>query len=303
MERPIMKYRGKLKVTCVAALAVLVTGCPRDEYVVELTPRPDGIERKLTFYRADGVNSNGVPNYQAFDTNELAVITRLYPPGAVKHSGDRHTATGVFGKAMPADVGGAGSFTNISSSLGSASFYLERFRGNDDLAAQNARRMRAADQLTDLILGWSRRELGREARYADLRRFLDVDFRVDLKNLSLHAWMMEATPGEKSRNEEEMGIRFGQYLAERGYLSGDQLQQYCLWRAGLSFAQAAEWDALLTSLRPGAELRKKLDAFRFSNEAPPTASGSTQSQVTSASEFGRQLILSTFPEPAGETEK
>jgi len=38
-----------------------------------------------------------------------------------------------------------------------------------------------------LIIGWSRMELGRERNYERLRRFLDKDFRNDVKNLSLYA--------------------------------------------------------------------------------------------------------------------
>src|SRR2546425_45988 len=91
-----------------AALTALVTGCPHNDYTIELTPRGKVIERKLTFYRADGTDSNGVPKYETFPSNELAAITALYPRGRVSSEGERHFATGEFCGALPGDIRGAG---------------------------------------------------------------------------------------------------------------------------------------------------------------------------------------------------
>ncbi len=189
------------------------------------------LERRLTYYRADGSASNGVPNYQELPADELARLVRLYPADRVKSQPNFFKATGEFAGALPGDVGGAGSYTNIATSLGNAGFYLERFRGEDDLAAKTARRLQATDQVTDLILGWSRAELGREPHYQDLRKFLDIQFRQDLKNLGYYIppnWQGDysATAGmsvEKARAANEKAestamFRFGQYLVEHGYL-------------------------------------------------------------------------------------
>jgi len=220
----------KLALPGLAALAALVTGCPHNDYTVELTPRGAVIERKLTFYRQDGANTNGTPNYQSFPSNELAAITVLYPRGGVTHEGERHIARAEFAGALPSDVGGAGSYKHFVNSLGTGGFYLERFRGNDDLAAQATKRLAAADKLADLTLGWSRAEFRQEPKYHNLRRFFDQNFRRDLKNLSLYQWAgnissafkPEATEdsslGFKPEASEEFIVRFEQYLIERGYL-------------------------------------------------------------------------------------
>src|SRR5882762_8386146 len=232
-------------VLCLAIEALLVTGCPRNEYTVELKPRGKVMERKLMFYRADGTDTNGVPKYQSFPTNELAAITGAYPLGAVTNEGERYIATGEFGTAMPVDVGGAGSYTNQATSLGSAGFYVERFRGNDDLVGMMEERFKAGDQLTDLLLGWSKAELGGEAHYPELRRFLDVDFRHDLKNLGFYAfaiWQTDATRGQAMTTGEaekaseksvaEAAARCVQYLMERGYLKTGDLPSFGLgWDA------------------------------------------------------------------------
>lgn len=200
-----------------AALTALVTGCPHNEYIVELAPRAKAVERRLIFYRADGTDANGNPNYQAFPTNELAAIAALYPSGAVTSAGEKHTALGQFAGALPADVGGAGSFNHLTTSLGRAGIYVERFRGNDDFSGQIQKRLAAADQLTDLVIGWSRAEFGRERNYANLRRFLDADFRHDLKNAAAYAWSGSVASFRRPEAGEEFVVRFTQYLIERGY--------------------------------------------------------------------------------------
>jgi hypothetical protein len=235
----------KYLVLCLAIVALLVTGCPHNEYTVELKPRGKVMERKLLFYRDDGKDTNGVQKYQDFPTNELAAITGVYPPGAVTNEGDRHFVAGEFGEAMPMDVGGAGSYTNQATSLGSAGFYVERFRGNDDLTGMTEERFKAADQLTDLLIGWSKAELGGEARYSELRQFLDVNVRHDLKNLGAYAfttWETDATRVQGMTSEEagkaseksvaETTARIGQYLMERGYLKIGDLPNFLLgWDA------------------------------------------------------------------------
>ena len=201
-------------------MAFLVTGCPQKEYIVELKPQGNSIERTLVFFRKDGVNTNtGAPIYLSFDPAELAIITALYPAHSLTDAGNRYTVWGEFTNELPHDVGGAGVFTNLTTSFGSAAFYIERFRGNDNLASMTDRRFKAADQFADIFVGWSQMELGREPGYDKLRKFLDVDFRRDLKNLSLYCWEWQLASDYKTNATEEFAVRFGQYLLERGYFT------------------------------------------------------------------------------------
>jgi hypothetical protein len=212
--------KNKVLPLSLAALALVVTGCPHDQYIVELKPRGDSIERTLVFYREDGVNTNtGGPNYQPFGAAELAAITSLYPAQGLSHDGQRYVARGEFTHALPDDVGGAGTYTNLATSLGDAGFYVERFRGNDDLAGMSEKRFKAADRLTDLIAGWSQMQLGHEPGYDKLRQFLEVDFRRDLKNLGAYWWDGQFAGAYKTNASAEFAFRFGQYLFERGYFT------------------------------------------------------------------------------------
>ncbi|SPE59187.1 conserved hypothetical protein [Verrucomicrobia bacterium] len=213
----------KRPVLCLPFLVLLVTGCPHNQYIVEMIPHGDVIERKLVFYREDGVNTNGTPNYQSFPLDELALIGKCYPRGSLKREGERHTATGRFSGVLPGDAGGGGSYARFSNTLGEAAFYLERFRGDDDFSGRMTKRSHQIDQLVDLVIGWSRKEFGGERHYQDLRKFLDEDFRRDMRNLAFYLWMFQASPTAKPEVHEEFAVRFGQYLVERGYLRMEDL--------------------------------------------------------------------------------
>ncbi len=125
----------KMLPVLLAALTLFVTGCPHNDYTVQLEPQGQSIDRTLIFYRADGTNATtGLPNYQSFDAAELADITAQYSVNSLTNDGARHIIHGRFSDRLPADVGGAGTYTNLATSLGNAGFYMERFRGDDDLA-------------------------------------------------------------------------------------------------------------------------------------------------------------------------
>jgi len=201
-------------------MALVVTGCPHNEYVVQLQPSGRTIERTLVFYRADGINTNtGAPKYETFDADELAAIAALYSAQDVSKEGERHVVQGQFTNELPGDVGGAGAYTNLTTSLGDAGFYAERFRGHDDLVAMSEQRCQAADRLADLIVGWSQMELGPAPGYDKLRQFLEVDFRHDLKNLGAYGWNGQLASAYHTNASEEFAVRFGQYLLERGYFT------------------------------------------------------------------------------------
>lgn len=214
-------------ISILVALCPLLTGCPHNDYTVELRPESNGVERTLAFYRADGYRSNGVPDYQDFPSNELAAITRVYPADAVTQVGQQYVARGHFTGLLPGDIGGAGSCSNFTTALGDAGFYGERFRGNDDLTANVARRSRAADQITDLVIGWSKAEFGREHDYKKLRKFLDTNFRNDLKNAGLYFWTAQVSALSETNAPEEFAVRFCQYLFERGYLKLSDAPAVC----------------------------------------------------------------------------
>lgn len=212
---------NKFMLAFLIVMAVLTTGCPRDYYELTLMPRGDIIERTLVFYRSDDSNSSAnAPQYQKFNAEELTSITSFYPKTGVTHDENRHTVKGEFAHDLPGDIGGAGWYTNLSTSLGNAGFYVERFRGGDETAATIEQRLQATDQLVDLIIGWSNVHFGSEPGHKRLHQFLDQDFRHDLKNLSMIIWTGKYFSSNHSYME--FLIRCGQYLIERGYMTNEE---------------------------------------------------------------------------------
>jgi hypothetical protein len=77
-------------------------------------------------------------------------------------------------------------------------------------------------------------------------------------------------------------------------LTGRKLAEVVVWRNGLTEPEAAQWDAFLTSLKPGKDLGAKLKAFRFEGE--PKDADSLAAFAT-----GRILeALQLAPEPAAK---
>lgn len=198
------------------AMLLLVAGCTRARYVVEITPDGAGFQRRLTAWKESAGNP---PKIEELPEQEVRRISDQYPGQSSFIRDGKRTFQGPFHGATPQDVGGAGQLRQFASPLGSSWIYLERFRGSDDVETQLSRRREAADRLVDLLLGWLDSELGDQPEAAAVRRFVDGDLRGDLKNLGVYAWTHRAVAARDGAFELEFAWRTGQYLAERDYLS------------------------------------------------------------------------------------
>jgi hypothetical protein len=196
--------------------SLALSGCLSDHdcFQVEVKPDGDAFQRKLTCWHEGGKNGKEVSR---LGPGKLVRIGGLYQKRETPLEAKKHVFTGRFDGSTPADVGGAGSYTHFSSPLGSASCYVERFRGNDNLDAQLEKRREMADRLAEFLAGWATAELGKDPNFPRLKRFLDEDFRRDLKNFAVYAWAREATQESKSELNAAWLVRAAQYFCERGY--------------------------------------------------------------------------------------
>jgi len=195
----------------VALLSVLVPGCEQDRYTIEMRAAGHSLERRFVWSR-EGV----IPD------EEAAAVAKLYKE-RVKVAGDAQGFFGIFSGSTPSDVGGAGSYMHFESTVGTASIYVERFRGNDSPLDTLEKRRELADKLTDLLIGWFDAELQDRQGYAALREFMSSQLRADLRDLASYLWVSRSVPGQHKQQDEEIGMRIGQYLAERGYFSAKDL--------------------------------------------------------------------------------
>jgi hypothetical protein len=194
-------------------LAALVAGCDYDEYEIELTPRGNRIERKLSAWHVSHGDKEQEEAKTRLSDEKLAALDGLYEKRLTKPEESVQTFIATFSSRMPTDVGGAGYYLRYDSSLGYACVYSERFRGNDDLFSAVERVESAADKLTDITIGWFESEMGHDHRFARLKEFIDQQFRRDLKNAGLYRWTLSIA----EKPDDELLVRLGHYFAEREY--------------------------------------------------------------------------------------
>lgn len=194
-------------------------GCVEyNRYEIELVPTSGGIERTLSCWRLPERKEG-----PAFPATELERISALYAERQTPPNARRHRFRGVFGREMPTDIGGAGTYAKFETSLGFAAVFVERFRGDLDLDAALYDRRRRTDRAVDLIVGWFEQQLSASPHWPQVQRFLHQEFRQDLRNFSIHLWLAEQQPPLAEPLLKELPFRAAMYLKERGYLELDDL--------------------------------------------------------------------------------
>jgi hypothetical protein len=206
-----------------------LAGCEYNQYELELRPNGSVIERQLTCWR---IRDKGNNEYELtkFSPEELSEIAKHYPERLTTPAAAKHGFRGKFENTMPGDIGGAGSYTYLTSPLGTTASYVERFRGNDDVDTQFYDKRQVGDRMTDLLLGWLETEVGQDPIFPAVRRLVHQDVRQDFRNVGLYCWLGRSlavndevetsskTNPETWTSASEIHARVRQYLVERGYL-------------------------------------------------------------------------------------
>jgi hypothetical protein len=255
-----------MKTACwLPLLAMMLCGCTRNVYEIELSRDGNALERKLTVRQQSRGESEPPAAFDG-EVKHIAQIYHVAPPA----SGKSHVFRGSFAGRMPDDVGGYGTFTQWDTPLGSVSVYVERFRGNDDLSAVLKRREATADRVVELAVAWLATELKGDPQWPALQRFLEENFRRDLHNLTIYAWSMSLAHKADTTDENvDPFVRILQYLVERGYLEPDEIPK--ISRA-VADCERGEYDRLTTWFSGFLAARMRGDAPRFlENLATPEA--------------------------------
>jgi hypothetical protein len=168
-----------------------------------------------------------------FDTYEATRISAQYARRLSASDPKAHKFQDVFLGSTPVDVGGAGRYIHLTTLMGSASAYTERFRGEDDQAGQLERVLRAADGYLAYAKGWLSAELRQHPGHAKLLAFCDGPLRRDMHNLVMYAGLADKIHPYDENAYEEMGVRMLQYLSERGHFSMEEIPAiaYAFYRA------------------------------------------------------------------------
>ncbi len=131
-------------------------------------------------------------------------------------------------------MNGVGSFNSIQTSIGSANFYSENFFGTRDFVQGMENLDKKIDTGFYLLNGWLQKNLGTTPQYAQLNKFMNSEFKKDVKNVILTSQAyffsmdrlgrlketkkieIEDSVSDNLRNE--FTIRPIQYAIEKGYL-------------------------------------------------------------------------------------
>lgn len=182
-------------------LAALLVGCDDYVYHVEMRPQGQQIGRRLSI-------SGGI------DDNEMARIGDLYGQQA-----DANVFVGTFESDLPTDIGRGGFYLCSTTQLGSTMLYGEQFLGEQNPAGTVTEMQSAADQLTDILIGWFEAELGDETGFAELRSFCNTQLRQDIMSLALTIRMWKIADRYSVKDlDEEYPLRLLMYLFEHDYL-------------------------------------------------------------------------------------
>jgi len=222
MKRDLLAKKWLLRLAATAIVLIAAAGCEEKIYEVELQPRGDKIERRLTLTRRD-LRDHSNKRLAQDDEPELKRIAQAYQTKTPSLPRAKASFSGTFGGVLPRDVGGDGHYVHWESPLGRVSIYVERFRGNDDIYSSLEARRQAVDSIVDLLVDWFESELRTEPDWPPLRAFLDKQFRTDLQNLSLLVWSTNVREIYESTDAlAEVAFRAAQYCVEKKYASYEE---------------------------------------------------------------------------------
>ena len=213
---------NKTLVLLVVVIPLVGQDCIGVHYEITVEPGGDGFQRTIKAVSSKR-GPEGKPTFVPAKV-ELDRIAGLY--GQAAPTGE--SITGKFSHRTPNDVGGAGFYKRLASPLGSVFGYVERFRGNDDLAAQIDRIRKGADETVSLLAGWFRAELGRSPQCDKLCAFIKGPFRRDIENVALTVWVGKfssdhESPGNGKAAQKDLAARLAVYVLERGYIRADDV--------------------------------------------------------------------------------
>jgi hypothetical protein len=209
-----------LALAAALAAGLWCSSCVRnDKYEIVMEPNDGSVDRQLTGWREDGARKSGEPNESRLPPEILDALAGKYPRRITADpNAARQSFSGQFAGRLPGELGGAGEYRIIHTLMGSAGGYVERFAGTDDLAAQLDRINLAADTVTDVLGGYLASRLDKHPGLEKLRRFMDTDFRKDIKNLTIYLWSAKSGLVSSEENKMEIRARVVLYLIEHDYI-------------------------------------------------------------------------------------
>lgn len=207
--------RKTLLGSIVLAALLCCGSCEEYDTTIVLKPKGTDLVRVMRPAADDPHRADVMAYYQAADPNAAQV---------------EQTVSGNFANHL----GGTGSYRTLQSPLGSACFYSEQFLGTGDLLQDLQAWNHKIDTAVDLVDGWVTHTLADTPQYAQVRRFINTEYRRDLKNLLLivhqvysnmnllssleHDGQIEISDETEEILSADFAVRVFQYAVQKEYL-------------------------------------------------------------------------------------
>ncbi|MBN1795152.1 MAG: hypothetical protein JW804_00615 [Sedimentisphaerales bacterium] len=185
----------------ISFVLLFVFGCEEYEYLIEMTPVENGLQRKI--------NCMG-----DFQPEQLKRISELY--NNKKIAGNHFI--GVFEGKLPDDVGGAGFYSRISTEMGTAHTYSERFGGKDDLKKTIGEISDSVNKIVNFFCGWLDYEFGHDPDLNKLRDFCQNRLRYDAENFALNLWLCKWQAEIVENESSDFTMQLIHHLIEHDYI-------------------------------------------------------------------------------------
>jgi len=213
-------------------LVLFLVSCDKNIYKIKIQITDNGLKRELVCYRK---NDDG--NIIDFPSGELKRIRKIYNPEFEENKADKinlsteHSFVADFSAKMPQDIGGFGSITRFNSILGSVIYYQERFRKSDSGISEKIKiKYKNADRFADYLAGWLKKELSNEKDWELLDKFVNFDFRKDLKDIVSFIILMnimnDAGNELKSAVTDQLTARILLFLNEKNYIKKNDIMTF-----------------------------------------------------------------------------
>lgn len=235
----------RLLLLAVLTPLLLAPSCPQRQFEVVMEPLPDDrVRRSITVWtiqtwvpstesEGDSAATTRPVRERFDDTPEevLKVLRTIYGPEQLLPD-KKHRFAKSFGAKLPVDIkyeelSNFGRYAMQRSRMGTSAIYVERMPGQLRMVDVARAGQRFVDTLIRAFVAYAEQheDLKHDPeKLAALKDFLEGDFRDDILNGMLLAWL------EFSRSEEidddlerRLKLRLGAYLVERGYLDAGQM--------------------------------------------------------------------------------
>jgi len=216
----------RIPTTIAALLGLILAACgsgPHEHYVLDVVPRGDVVERRLTCWHAEqALVDHDCPSapFPRPLLEEIAAVYGVEMPAGVDLDG-KYAFSADFRGAYRNELDGSGHYARYVTPLGTVGVWSETYRGEADPLAARRKRERVVDRFVEFLVGFVRHEVG-EGEEADvLADFLRTDLRDDVLRVLDLMWLgrsLETAGFEGEEASRRLKPWFGRFLVERGYL-------------------------------------------------------------------------------------